>query len=175
MNIVTRFQDTITGQFFGHTHRDEYRVYYGLEQDNTPVGFSFISPSVTSYSQTNPAYRTYRVDASSYAVRDYDTHYFNLTESNESNFLPKWNVLYTARSAFSNFDISQFDSRSFDRILHALENDNDLFEEYYRRYYVSSEVDIAKVWDLTRRELILRDHRVRNPFKTAPSNLIPVA
>jgi len=150
----------------------EFRVIYSLRDPEQPVGFSFISPSITSYSQTNPAYRVYSVDSNNFKIKNYDTYFFNLTEANEHNMQPNWSLEYRADDVFR--DQTEFDFTNFHYILKKLESDNDAFETYYRRYYVQSELDIAKVWDLTRRELILRDHKVKDPFKTAPSNLIPV-
>lgn len=181
IRIVERFSETITAQFYGHTHRDEFRVIYALDDEDgqgkeprnarRPVGYQFIGPSITSYSQTNPGYRVYSVDDKSFQVVDYDTYFFNLTETNEANYMPKWMLEYRASDSYQ---MGTASGESFDQLLRTLENDTFAFEQYYRRYYVKSEVDTAKFWDLTRRELILQDHRVENPFSKGPSNLIPV-
>ena len=34
--IVERFHDTIAAQFFGHTHHDEFRLFYHSEDTETP-------------------------------------------------------------------------------------------------------------------------------------------
>jgi len=52
----------VTGQFFGHTHRDEVQVLYADKQlpigeKQLPIGVAYIAPSVTPYSWMNPAYR----------------------------------------------------------------------------------------------------------------------
>ncbi|KAI1289740.1 MAM and LDL-receptor class A domain-containing protein 1 [Halotydeus destructor] len=171
IRIVERFTDTITAQFFGHTHRDEFRTIYSVKDPKKPVGFEFICPSVTSYSQTNPAYRIYHVDSHDFTIRDYETYYFNLTDTNDNDLMPSWKLEYTARQTYG---VNSFNTDAFHNILQLLETNDHHFEQYYRRYYVQSEVDVAKIWDLTRRELILKDHKVQNPFETEPTNLIPV-
>jgi sphingomyelin phosphodiesterase len=38
--IVNRYQNTITGQFFAHTHNDEFMLFYDEIDSKRPVGFS---------------------------------------------------------------------------------------------------------------------------------------
>lgn len=49
-------------QFFGHTHFDEYEVFYDSEQLKRPVSVGYIAPSITTWIDVNPAYRIYYVD-----------------------------------------------------------------------------------------------------------------
>ncbi|XP_030009348.1 sphingomyelin phosphodiesterase, partial [Sphaeramia orbicularis] len=48
-HIVNRYESTITGQFFGHTHWDEFQMFYDEETMSRPLGVAFIAPSVTTY------------------------------------------------------------------------------------------------------------------------------
>lgn len=161
VRILMRFQHVIAAQYYGHTHRDEFRVYYVdadraerfyrkygmrnqsglddlLDYNRVPVstflkteqatknyfwsnwwpwrsstsaaisstrkpaqplsdrlrsnltevkvqqlvGFSLIAPSITSYSQTNPAFRMYQIHRSRGDLLEYKTIFFNLTDSN---------------------------------------------------------------------------------------------
>lgn len=50
----SRYESTITGQFFGHTHFDEFQMFYDEETVTRPLGVAFISPSVTTYINLNP-------------------------------------------------------------------------------------------------------------------------
>lgn len=177
IRIIERFRDIIKAQFFGHTHRDEFRVMYSLKNPEDAVGLQFISPSITSYSQTNPGYRVYHVRSSDFSIKDYDTYFFNLTASNRGSpsntfLLPVWTLEYKASDAYG---FKTASSREFHKILKGLDKDPIQFENYHRRYFVQSEVDIAKVWDLMRRDIILNDHEVRNPFIKTPASLIPVS
>lgn len=61
----------MVGQFYGHTHLDEYSVIYdGGVSSGRPVGVQYIAPSVTGWYEKQPAlmptYRVYTVDAKSY-------------------------------------------------------------------------------------------------------------
>lgn len=93
--IVRRFSETISGQFFGHTHNNEFEIFYNQEQ--TPISVGFIGPSITTFIGLNPSFRIYTVDASQgFVTKDFQTVYMNLTASNLAQ-TPEW----TTTSYFS--------------------------------------------------------------------------
>ncbi|GIY72021.1 sphingomyelin phosphodiesterase, partial [Caerostris extrusa] len=100
--IINRFENTVAGQFFGHSHLDELEVFYG--EDQRPTSVAYIGPSVTSYDGVNPSYRIYTVDGShpksSSAVLDHETYYLNLTEANLWN-RPTWRMSYSAAESMA--------------------------------------------------------------------------
>jgi len=57
--IVERFKDIIVAQFYGHTHADEFRVLYSNSNNSVPIGYEFVSPSLTTFDSYNPAYRIF--------------------------------------------------------------------------------------------------------------------
>lgn len=182
MLLMKRFKDTVTAQFYGHTHRDEFRVVYDVDdtispdlKPRNPVAFQLICPSITSYSQTNPSYRIYEVDSYSYKVQNHHTYFFNLSDDqlrfSSANAQPKWALEYSARQALR---INEINPETMHEVVTRLNNDEEDFNEYYRRYYVKSEADVARAWDLVRKERILSDHQVTNPYFRSPAGLIPV-
>ncbi len=62
MNFLCRYENTVVNQFYGHTHKDEFSVFYDVETNSRPTGFGFIAPSMTPYDDLNPAWRIYTVD-----------------------------------------------------------------------------------------------------------------
>jgi hypothetical protein len=60
--IFVRYESTITGQFFGHTHFDHFEVFYDLATLKRPTNVAYISPSVTPFSNLNMGYRIFTVD-----------------------------------------------------------------------------------------------------------------
>lgn len=78
--IVERYEGTIKAQFFGHTHGDEFSVFYDTKEhrklmicilsrlseilkfSERPTSVAYIGPSVTPFVDFNPAYRLYYVD-----------------------------------------------------------------------------------------------------------------
>jgi hypothetical protein len=57
-----RFANTITGQFNGHTHEDEFHVYYSQKHPRRAVGAAFNGASVTPFVNVNPSFKYYYVD-----------------------------------------------------------------------------------------------------------------
>lgn len=57
-----RYESTVTAQFFGHTHFDEFELFYDTQNLGRPVSIAYVGPSVTPYSDLNPGYRIYYVD-----------------------------------------------------------------------------------------------------------------
>ncbi|CAL4139124.1 unnamed protein product, partial [Meganyctiphanes norvegica] len=60
--IVSRFSNTIRGQFYGHSHFDEFRLHYDTDATDIPVGVEYITPNNGPFNHLNPAYRIFYVD-----------------------------------------------------------------------------------------------------------------
>lgn len=67
--IVDRFWNTISGQFIGHTHRDEFNIHYSRDDPSHPINVVWNGGSATSYSFVNPNYRIYTVDQTTYVIQ----------------------------------------------------------------------------------------------------------
>ncbi|XP_055585560.1 sphingomyelin phosphodiesterase-like [Uranotaenia lowii] len=99
--IVERFYDTISGQFNGHTHRDEFNVFYSRENPDLAINVAWNGGSTTTFSFVNPNYVVYYVDPETYQVTDYDSYYYNLTEANlYPDRPPVWTKLYSFAEEF---------------------------------------------------------------------------
>ncbi|XP_051902802.1 sphingomyelin phosphodiesterase [Hippocampus zosterae] len=135
-HIVNRYESTITGQFFGHTHFDEFQIFYDGETVTRPLGVAFISPSVTTYINLNPGYRVYYVDGnyqgSSRLVLDHETFILNLTEANrkpgEHQEHPKWTLLYRATEAYG---LSSIFPSDLDGLVRGFIGDERLFQKFW--------------------------------------------
>lgn len=101
--IVNRYESTIVGQIFGHSHKDEISLFYDLENITRAVNVAYLGPSVTTFSYLNPSYRIYEIDgnhkSASWQITDYTTMYLNLTEANIFN-QTKWKKEYSAKEEF---------------------------------------------------------------------------
>ncbi|NWR59894.1 ASM phosphodiesterase, partial [Bucorvus abyssinicus] len=130
--IVSRFEGTIAAQFFGHTHLDEFELFYDEETLSRPVSIAFMAPSVTTYIDLNPGYRVYEVAAtyegSSHAVLDHETFVLNLTEANAPGAAPRWRSLYRARDAFG---LATAFPADWDRLLRRFQDDERLFQRFW--------------------------------------------
>ncbi|XP_017273434.1 sphingomyelin phosphodiesterase isoform X2 [Kryptolebias marmoratus] len=142
-HIVNRYESTIAGQFFGHTHLDEFQMFYDEETMTRPLGVAFIAPSATTFVNLNPGYRVYYVDGdyqgSSRLVLDHETYILNLTEANhgpespggpEKN--PKWTLLYRATETYG---LPTLFPSDHDGLLRTFINDDRAFQKFwYLRY-----------------------------------------
>ena len=100
-DIVIRFKDVIRGQFFGHTHADQFEIIYTNSSKQQPVSVAYISPSITTYSNLNPGYRIYDIDGQSWNILDHHTYILNLTKANKQGSKPVWEYEYSARKAYN--------------------------------------------------------------------------
>jgi sphingomyelin phosphodiesterase acid-like 3 len=72
--LTTRYQATIAGILYGHTHMDEVRRLYDSTGTNiTEVAIS--CPGVTPQHYNNPGFKTVNYDAANKELMDFTTHY----------------------------------------------------------------------------------------------------
>lgn len=138
-HIVNRYESTVIGQFFGHTHLDEFQMFYDEATMTRPLGVAFIAPSVTTYVNLNPGYRVYYVDGnypnSSHMVLDHKTYILNLTEANHSPEAPrrpekdpKWTLLYSAKEAYGLPSVFPSDMHD---LLQTFRKDDTVFQKFW--------------------------------------------
>lgn len=136
-NIINRYESTVIAQFFGHTHMDEYEVFYDSDDHSSrrATSIAYIGPSITTYDGVNPSYRIYTVDGnranSTRMVLDHETYYMNLTEANLNNN-PQWKFEYSAYKAYK---MSSLLPSEWDKVTQRLETNDSFFQQFYR-YYV---------------------------------------
>ncbi|CAJ0587664.1 unnamed protein product, partial [Mesorhabditis spiculigera] len=134
--IVNRFESTIAAQFYGHTHVDQFEIYYDqADFKKRPVGVNLITPSLTTNTNNNPAYRIYTIDGdyagSSYTVLEIEAFYANLTAANENGQEPVWELEYKATEAYGMKDLSP---QSWHDLTERFLTDAHLFAKYYHHY-----------------------------------------
>ena len=133
-NIVVRFQGIVRGQFFGHTHSDQFEIIYSNSSFKKPVSVVYISPSITTFTNLNPGYRVYDMDSQSWNVLDHHTFILNLTKANQPKAQPVWEYEYSARSAYN---LTSLSPDSWDQLykswLHG--GSTSTFQAYYKYFY----------------------------------------
>ncbi|KAF9317855.1 hypothetical protein BG003_000251 [Podila horticola] len=104
--VVQRYSPhVIAEQFFGHTHYDEFALYYGpgAKSAQNAIATAWIGPSVTPYTNLNPGFRVYKVDTKSWNVFDSLTYIADLNQAaswDASGSSPNWHLEYSARAAY---------------------------------------------------------------------------
>jgi len=134
--LVNRFENTIAAQFFGHTHNDHFYMYYeDADPKGKPSHVAFIAPSLTTYSDLNPAYRVYTIDGnyegSTFTVLDEDNYWVNITEANIKGEL-KFELEYNKKKEFGMKDLSP---ASFNDLLQRMLTDESLLDKYITYFY----------------------------------------
>ncbi|PVH14274.1 uncharacterized protein CXQ87_002402 [Candidozyma duobushaemuli] len=98
-SIVERFSPfTIASIFYGHTHRDQFKVLY---KDQNPINMAWISQAITPLGPANPSWRFYEVQDESFNILNSFNYYsqLNATWAN-GGAEPAWQYEYNAREAY---------------------------------------------------------------------------
>jgi len=119
--LVDRFTQTIRGQFFGHSHSDEWKLIHGYFDKNNTVGIVHTCGSLSTNAWRNPGFRVYNMYEDNHVVKDYTFLYLNLTKANNlpDNVLPKFEFGYNASSFYNMSHLHEFDkwTSALDRML----------------------------------------------------------
>jgi len=130
VDFMTQFKDIIVGQFFGHTHNDEFEIILD-NVTRTATGISFIAPSVTTFTHRNPSFRIYEFSASDFTLVDYHQYFANLTLANDQN-KPEWTLAYSAMSAYGLSDMS---AASWLDLVNRFQKDDALFQKWWSFFH----------------------------------------
>ncbi|KAF2899912.1 hypothetical protein ILUMI_06276 [Ignelater luminosus] len=138
--IINRYENTVVAQFFGHTHADEFEVFYDNDNYKRPTSIAYIGPSVTPFNAQNPAYRIYYVDgehdSSTWEVIDHETWIMDLQKANDKNEEnPVWYKLYSARE---DYEMPNLRPKEWNSLIYRMVGDKDLFQRYFRNYHRDS-------------------------------------
>ncbi|XP_058792159.1 sphingomyelin phosphodiesterase-like isoform X2 [Phymastichus coffea] len=152
-DIINRYEGTIMAQFFGHTHYDEFEVFYDTKNLKRAVNVGYISPSITPWENVNPAYRIYYVEGdhptTNRTIVDHETWKTNLDEANR-NGEPAWYKAYSAKTAYN---MTSLHPSEWSNLITRMLNDTDLFETFHRNYYRNSPVRPTCNYECRRRLL----------------------
>lgn len=141
--IITIYSKVIKGQFFGHSHFDEIRIYYSPTDTNKLIGMAYLSPSVTTFREVNPAFRLYHTDPDTGTIVDHRTYFLNITEANQmldEKRKPKWKLEYTARDSYR---LQSMAPQEWEQMLTG--DDQQLINKYYQHYWRYNENDAQKM------------------------------
>ncbi|XP_022691550.1 sphingomyelin phosphodiesterase-like [Varroa jacobsoni] len=161
-SLVHRYRKTIKAQFYGHTHYDEFIVYFDKDTRAVPINIAYIGPSVTTYSYLNPSFRIYRSNAKTNNIVDHETYFLNLTQANAEN-RAEWQLEYSARK---DIPLEELTPRHWSNYVDRMAQNPAEFERFYTRFLHSSDEDFPCDERCARRQLcrmktdIAHDYRV---------------
>ncbi|KAF7344826.1 Saposin B-type domain-containing protein [Mycena venus] len=99
--VLQRYKNTIAGQFFGHSHKDQFEIAYSNYSEQTAqnaVGVGLVAPALTPTSG-NPAFKIYDIDPDTYEVMDARVIFTNISEPS-FQIQPQWGLYYSARETY---------------------------------------------------------------------------
>jgi len=121
--LLDRFSNIILGNFYGHSHYDEFKTVHEYFNQSNVIGLIQITPSLTTYSSRHPSFRILDMDSESFLLNDYTQYFLNLTKANLSpDDTPQWEILYNASEKFGIKNLSDFNQ--FQEITKQLYNNN---------------------------------------------------
>ncbi|XP_077995416.1 acid sphingomyelinase-like phosphodiesterase 3b isoform X2 [Glandiceps talaboti] len=110
IEIVRKFHDVITGQFYAHQHDDSFRLFY--DETGNPVNSLFLAPAVTPWNTTlsgvgpnNPGIRLFEFDRNTWEILDIKQYYLDLATTGDLT-TSSWELEYSAKSAYAIPDVT---------------------------------------------------------------------
>lgn len=102
--IVERFSPyTIANIFYGHTHRDQFKILYSSNSTDvsSAIQMAWVSQSVTPDVENNPSWRYYEVEDKSFNIINSYNYYTKLNETfTNGGAEPVWSFEYSARETY---------------------------------------------------------------------------
>lgn len=130
--LVNRFRNTIKGQFFGHTHKDQFEVVSSLQEGQTPAGVIYVVPGMTSYSYHKPCFRLYEADQSTYEILNFYTYCLDVATANlDNSTFPQFQITY---DPISEYDMPDLSPESWQELTLKMEGNPDLGQTYWEHY-----------------------------------------
>ncbi len=123
--ILNRYENIMAGQFYGHTHRDQFSINWEEGRAST---VQYIAPSVTTFHSINPSWRYYVVDKATHQVVDTETWHVDLTKAYAAGELSA-ELFYSARSAYNMTSLFAADWLG---VAKRMASDNATFALYHR-------------------------------------------
>ncbi|CAG9854052.1 unnamed protein product [Phyllotreta striolata] len=133
--IIERFANTIAAQFNGHTHRDQFSIYYDSKNvsNNIVINGASLTPD-----RANPNFKIYTVDSKGFDIMDSELFTFDLDKAN-SNKKIDWQQY----SFQKEFGVAKLTPSELDQLVRTMitdiENKNTtLIDKYHKFYYRNS-------------------------------------
>ncbi|XP_011303541.1 sphingomyelin phosphodiesterase [Fopius arisanus] len=143
--IVNRFAHIIAAQFNGHTHNDEFNLFYHPDNRSKVINVAWNGGSITPYANLNPNYKVYQANANTYEVEEVETWLYNLTEANLTpSQRPRWQKTYSFREEYGLDNLSN--ETLHDLILDMTRGRTSL-DSYHKNFYKHAEPELAKECD----------------------------
>ncbi|VDK45699.1 unnamed protein product [Gongylonema pulchrum] len=100
------------------------------DDSSTPTNVLYASPSVTTYTYLNPAFRIYELEPGiNYRVADFHTYFLNLSKAATIDVEPRWELLYSAKKEYG---MDNLNPTSWDRLINKILYERDSYDKFIR-------------------------------------------
>ncbi|CAG9325212.1 unnamed protein product [Blepharisma stoltei] len=129
--IVNRFQNIIRGQFFGHTHYDEFTVVNSIIPNTKNPGVIHTAPAFTTHSYINPSFRLYEYDWETKHLVNIHQYRLPLYQVNQGPSEAVFEKAYDYKGLYKMNDMSP---SSFELIAEQVLNDAGFAQKFYENW-----------------------------------------
>ncbi|KAJ5176348.1 uncharacterized protein N7482_002225 [Penicillium canariense] len=139
--IVQRYETTIAGLFYGHTHTDEFQIAYSNYSHrnwDTATAMGYVAPSMTPTSGP-PSFRVYDIDPETFGVMDFTQYIANISDPSFQRG-PEWVPYYSAKKAYGSKLSPPVQDAGVEltpgfwhNVTVAMEKDSSVFEDFWAR------------------------------------------
>jgi sphingomyelin phosphodiesterase len=138
--IIQRYEATIAGLFFGHTHTDEFQIAYSDYKNrnwDTATAMGYVAPSMTPTSGP-PSFRVYDIDPETFAVMDFTQYIANISEPSFQT-KPTWIPYYSVKKDYGGKltppppSTAELTPAFWHNVTVAMEKDSLVFNEFWAR------------------------------------------
>ncbi|KAJ5144017.1 Sphingomyelin phosphodiesterase [Penicillium bovifimosum] len=147
--IVQRYEATIAGLFYGHTHTDEFQIAYSDYNNrdwNTATAMGYIAPAMTP-TEGSASFRVYDIDPVTFGVLDYTQYIANISDPSYQ-VKPEWVPYYSAKADYgSKISPPVTDPKAeitpafWHNVTVAMERDPSVFQDFWSRRVRGHEVE----------------------------------
>jgi sphingomyelin phosphodiesterase len=103
--LMDRFEYTVAGQFYGHSHIDQIHINKGVYDQSKATSVQWVAPSLTTYTNNNPAFRVFEADLHTHRLIEIYQYRMNLVERNKFKERPAWDLAYKFTELYGVFNI----------------------------------------------------------------------
>jgi len=148
LGYLQRYSDIIRGTFFGHSHKDEFKVRYSNNTMHIPP--VLVGPSLMA-DQRDPCFRIYNYSQSANELVDYRQYCVDLDATNKADKLEVY-LDYAFRDEYGLPDAT---SSSYGTLVSEMNSDDDVAMKYCVHYI--GEHPVGKVCDLELAKQLVAD------------------
>eukprot|EP01132_Coremiostelium_polycephalum_P007564 gene7564-9299_t len=124
-DLIQEYSSVVTAGFFGHIHRDEFRVASYDIDTYFPI---FIGSSITPLYQNNPSFKIYHYNRA-FNVTNFQTYYTDIYSSNLMSQLT-WHFEYSFLEQYLINDNSGINGQVLNQLIQNMQTSPALFDAY---------------------------------------------